>query len=70
MDLVDRLPDVAALLLGKWRDRLNAYDVGYLEKHLERGDWQHQDVQPVRSMLPAFARNMLDPLLVDDDAGC
>jgi hypothetical protein len=73
MDPVDRLPATAALLLGRHRNRLTPSEVGFLEKHHDRGDWQHQDVPVVRAMLPLFARGLLDPLPddhEDNDAGC
>ena len=61
MDLIDGLSDVAALLLGQWRDRLTRSEVAFLEVHRDRGDWLHKDIQTVHEMLPHFARSLLDP---------
>jgi hypothetical protein len=71
-DLVDRLPDVAALMLGRWKSRLARSQVDFLETHLDRHDWMHQDIADVRAMLPPFARGLLDPLPTadDDNVGC
>ena len=66
MDLIDGLSDVAALLLGKWRDRLTRSEVTFLEVHRDRGDWLHKDIQTVHEMLTHFARSLLDPTMASE----
>jgi hypothetical protein len=58
-DPIDRLPAIAELLTGRYRDRLSPSDLHLLELRLDHHDWIHQDIADVRAMLPLHLRELL-----------
>jgi hypothetical protein len=59
-DLIGRLPQIAELLTGRYRDRLAPCDLHRLELRIQHNDWTYQDIDDVREVLPRRLRWLLD----------
>jgi hypothetical protein len=66
-DILDRLPDVVAVLLGEVASELPQFLVRDLRRQLDRCLLGWNDYVVLREALPARRRRLLDRLLHDDD---
>jgi hypothetical protein len=57
---IDRVAQIAELLLGHYRDQLAPSDLHRLELRIQHNDWTYQDIEDVREMLPRRLRWLLN----------
>lgn len=60
LDLLDRLPDIAALLIGRYAEELPPVLVADLRRRYAYHDWLPVDVLLLREQLPARLRWLLE----------